>query len=200
LDDPGRATDAFFIAPLAFTMTATVGVSVHPLDFHTNCGPIRFDCWDTAGQEKFGGLRDGYYIHGQCAIIMFDVTSRTTYKNVPTWHRDITRVCEDIPIVLCGNKVDVRNRQVRAKSITFHRKKNLQYYELSAKSNYNFEKPFLYLARKLSGNAALQFTESPALAPPTVQVDLAEVAAYEKELADAAAQPLPDEDDELLDA
>ena len=68
---------------------------------------------------------------------MFDVTSRTTYKNVPTWHRDITRVCEDIPIVLCGNKVDVRNRQVRAKTITFHRKKNLQYYELSAKSNYN---------------------------------------------------------------
>jgi GTP-binding nuclear protein Ran len=35
---------------------------------------------------------------------------------------------------------------VRAKTITFHRKKNLQYYELSAKSNYNFEKPFLYLA------------------------------------------------------
>lgn len=178
----------------------TVGVAVHPLDFNTNCGPIRFDCWDTAGQEKFGGLRDGYYIHGQCAIIMFDVTSRTTYKNVPTWHRDITRVCEDIPIVLCGNKVDVRNRQVRAKTITFHRKKNLQYYELSAKSNYNFEKPFLYLARKLAGNAQLVFTESPALAPPEVKVDMAEVAQYEKELADAAAQPLPDEDDELLDA
>ncbi|CAL6326969.1 unnamed protein product [Bathycoccus prasinos] len=166
----------------------TVGVAVHPLDFNTNCGPIRFDCWDTAGQEKFGGLRDGYYIHGQCAIIMFDVTSRTTYKNVPTWHRDITRVCEDIPIVLCGNKVDVRNRQ------------NLQYYELSAKSNYNFEKPFLYLARKLAGNPQLVFTESPALAPPEVKVDMAEVAQYEKELADAAAQPLPDEDDELLDA
>ena len=142
-----------------------MGVAVHPLEFHTNCGPIRFDCWDTAGQEKFGGLRDGYYIHGQCAIIMFDVTSRTTYKNVPTWHRDITRVCEDIPIVLCGNKVDVRNRQVRAKTITFHRKKNLQYYELSAKSNYNFEKPFLYLARKLAGDPNLQFVESPALAP-----------------------------------
>lgn len=44
-----------------------------------------------AGQEKFGGLRDGYYIHGQCAIIMFDVTSRLTYKNVPTWHRDLCR-------------------------------------------------------------------------------------------------------------
>ena len=61
------------------------------------------------------------------------------------------RVCENIPIVLCGNKVDVKNRQVKAKMVTFHRKKNLQYYEISAKSNYNFEKPFLYLARKLSG-------------------------------------------------
>ena len=61
------------------------------------------------------------------------------------------RVCENIPIVLCGNKVDVKNRQVKAKQVTFHRKKNLQYYEISAKSNYNFEKPFLYLARKLAG-------------------------------------------------
>jgi GTP-binding nuclear protein Ran len=62
------------------------------------------------------------------------------------------RVCDNIPIVLCGNKVDVKNRQVKAKQVTFHRKKNLQYYEISAKSNYNFEKPFLYLARKLAGS------------------------------------------------
>ena len=120
---------------------------------------------------------------------MFDVTSRTTYKNVPTWHRDITRVCEDIPIVLCGNKVDVRNRQVRAKTITFHRKKNLQYYDISAKSNYNFEKPFLYLARKLAGDPNLQFVESPALAPPEVTIDPAEQAQRARELASAAAQP-----------
>ena len=60
-------------------------------------------------------------------------------------------VCENIPIVLCGNKVDVKNRQVKPKQVTFHRKKNLQYHEISAKSNYNYEKPFLYLARKLVG-------------------------------------------------
>lgn len=40
---------------------------------------------------------------------------------------------------------------MKAKAITFHRKKNLQYYDISAKSNYNFEKPFLWLARKLIG-------------------------------------------------
>merc|ERR1711897_69838 len=127
----------------------TLGVEVHPLAFTTNCGPLTFNVWDTAGQEKFGGLRDGYYIQGQCAIIMFDVTSRITYKNVPNWHRDIVRVCENIPIVLVGNKVDVKDRQVKAKNIQFHRKRNLQYYDPSARSNYNFEKPFLWLARRL---------------------------------------------------
>lgn len=44
---------------------ATLGVEVHPLSFSTNYGTIVFNCWDTAGQEKFGGLRDGYYIQGE---------------------------------------------------------------------------------------------------------------------------------------
>jgi len=94
---------------------------VHPLDFDTNRGTLRFNVWDTAGQEKFGGLRDGYYIQGQCAIIMFDVTGRITYKNVPVWYRDLQRVCENIPIVLVGNKVDVKERKVKVKQINFHR-------------------------------------------------------------------------------
>ena len=126
---------------------------------------------------------------------MFDVCSRITYQNVPKWYKDLVRVCENIPIVLVGNKVDVKNRQVKAKQVTFHRKKNLQYYEISAKSNYNFEKPFLYLARKLVGDPQLQFTEAPALAPPEVVIDAAQQAQYEKELEAAAHQPLPDDDD-----
>ncbi|GER33102.1 GTP-binding nuclear protein Ran [Striga asiatica] len=146
----------------------TIGVEVHPLDFFTNCGKIRFYCWDTAGQEKFGGLRDGYYIHGQCAIIMFDVTARLTYKNVPTWHRDLCRVCENIPIVLCGNKVDVKNRQVKGN-------------------------------KKLAGDPNLHFVESPALAPPEVHIDLAAQQQHEAELAAAASQPLPDDDDDAFD-
>lgn len=177
---------------------ATLGVEVHPLTFHTNRGAIKFNVWDTAGQEKFGGLRDGYYIQGQCAIIMFDVTSRITYKNVPNWHRDLTRVCENIPIVLTGNKVEIKDRKVKAKMITFHRKKNLQYYDISAKSNYNFEKPFLWLAKKLSGDNALLFVESPALQPPEFTIDQATQQKYEADLQAAAAQPLPEDDDDDL--
>lgn len=126
---------------------------------------------------------------------MFDVTSRMTYKNVPQWHRDLVRVCENIPIVLCGNKVDIKDRKVKAKSITFHRKKSLQYYELSAKSNYNFEKPFLWIARKLIGNQTLVFKEAPALAPPEVTIDEEHRRQIESAVDAAADIPLPDEDD-----
>ena len=176
---------------------ATVGVEVHPLVFHTNYGPICFNTWDTAGQEKFGGLRDGYYVQGQCGIIMFDVTSRITYKNVPNWHKDLVRVCENIPIVLCGNKVDIKERKVKAKTITFHRKKNLQYYDISAKSNYNFEKPFVWLAQRLTGHQDLQLVASPALAPPEVQLDQQMIEQYKQEMVDAMNQPLPEEDDDI---
>ena len=54
---------------------------------------------------------------------MFDITARVTYKNVPSWHRDLTRVCDNIPIVLVGNKVDIEDRKVKAESIVCHRKK-----------------------------------------------------------------------------
>jgi GTP-binding nuclear protein Ran len=108
---------------------------------------------------------------------------------------DLVRVCENIPIVLTGNKVDVKERKVKAKTITFHRKKNLQYYDISAKSNYNFEKPFLWLARKLVGNPQLDFVAAPALAPPEVQVDQNLLDQYQKEMTEAAAMPLPDEED-----
>lgn len=128
---------------------------------------------------------------------MFDVTSRVTYKSVPTWHRDLVRVCNNIPIVLCGNKVDIRDRKVKAKMITFHRKKNLQYYDVSAKSNYNFEKPFLWLARKLVGDPNLTFVAATALEPPEVTIDEQYREQMQRELTEASQVPLPDEDDDM---
>lgn len=176
----------------------TLGAEVNPLPWTTNRGKLIFNVWDTAGQEKYAGLRDGYYIKAHCAIIMFDVTSRISYKNVPNWHRDLERVCEKIPMVLVGNKVDVKDRKVKAKHIQFHRKKNLAYYDISAKSNYNFEKPFLYLARKLAGDPSLEFVEAPALAAPEVHLSAEMIAAQNKELEAAAAVPLPADDDDDL--
>ena len=165
--------------------------------FHTNRGPIKFNVWYTAGQEKFGGLREGYYIEAQCAIIMFDVTARVAYKNVPNWHRDLVQVCENILIVLWGNKVDIKDRKVKAKSTVFHQKKNLQYCHISAKSNYISEKPFLWLARKLIGDPNLELVAMPALAPPEVVMDIDLAAQYKHDLEVAHTTALPDENDDL---
>merc|ERR1711912_77076 len=117
----------------------------------------------------------GYYIQGQSAIIMFDVTSRITYKNVPNWHRDIVRV---------------------GKNIQFHRKRNLQYYDLSARSNYNFEKPFLWLARRLTNQPNLQFVGQYAKAPE-IQIDTALIQQHERELQEAQNVAIGDDDDDL---
>jgi len=90
---------------------ATLGVEVHPLLLHTNYGPIKFNVWDCAGVEKFGGLRDGYYIQAKGAIVMFDLTQRASLKNAETWERDVWRVNGDIPIAHCGNKCDLESER-----------------------------------------------------------------------------------------
>jgi GTP-binding nuclear protein Ran len=175
----------------------TGGVEVTPLVFHTNRGPIRFMVWDISGQVGFGPYRDGFYMEAQCAILMFDVEYRSPYREIPFFHRDLIRVCENIPIVLVGNKVDIKDRKVKAKSIVFHRKKNLQYYDISVKSTYNFEKPFLWLARKLIGNPNLEFVVMPALLPPEVQMDPQLQRRFEQEYKKALNTALPEDDDDL---
>jgi len=177
----------------------TIGVEVHKLNFASNRGTICFNVWDTAGQEKFGGLRDGYYIDSHCAMIMFDVTSRQSYKNVPNWHSDLVRVCDQIPIVLVGNKVDVMERAVRTKQITYHRKKGLQYYDISAKSNYNYAKPFLWLAKRLANDNNLAFVGDEAVKPPEIVLDQHKLAQLKEEERIADLIGLPDDcEDELL--
>jgi GTP-binding nuclear protein Ran len=103
----------------------TMGVQVSQLTFQTTHGSAIFNIWDTACQERFAGLREGYYLEANCGIVVFDVTSPGSYRNVASWHRDLSRVCPNIPIVLVGNKIDVRDRKVPTKKITFHKKHNM---------------------------------------------------------------------------
>ena len=53
---------------------------------------------------------------------------------------------------LVVNKVDEKERKVKAQEITFHRRKNLQYFDISAKTNYQCEKPFRWILRALVGD------------------------------------------------
>jgi len=176
----------------------TLGVQVHTLRFNTNCGKIVFNVWDTAGQEKFGGLRDGYYLRADCCIVMFDVSSRVTYQNVPKWVDDIQRTCPGVPVVLVGNKVDVAEREMKAHQITYHRRRNIQYYDLSVKSNFNFEKPFLHLARQLTGQPNLTFVGNFARVPEIhMPASRAQFLEQERQLAEAQSVRIDDDDDDL---
>ena len=73
----------------------------------------------------------------------------------------------------------------------------LQYYDISAKSNYNFEKPFLWLARKLIGDPNLEFVAMPALVPPEVTMDKQWQAKIEQDIKEAQETALPEDDEDL---
>jgi GTP-binding nuclear protein Ran len=139
----------------------TVGVDVNPLEFHSNFGPIVFQCWQISRDEM---LTDHQCMDAHCAIIMFDVTSRVTFQNVAKWYRDIVRVCGEIPIVLCGNKVDAADSRARVKHLNIDRTMSLPYFEISAAAqrahgwdgpfalfNQPMDEPIVWLARKLMG-------------------------------------------------
>jgi GTP-binding nuclear protein Ran len=87
---------------------ATIGVDVRPFDF----GGVTFNIWDCAGQEKFMGLAEGYFIQADCAIVMCD-HHESSIKNAATWIRKFKSVPgnENKPIEMVYNKCDVKPRE-----------------------------------------------------------------------------------------
>lgn len=137
---------------------ATVGVEVSALTFNTNKGPVILNIWDCAGQEKFG-LQKEHYVGAQAVVLMFDVTCRTSFKNIKHWADEVAKtVTEKVPVIACGNKVDCQERKVRPQHISQKTEYYEQYYDISAKSNYNYEKPFIYLIRRLMNDESIVFT------------------------------------------
>lgn len=137
----------------------TIGVEVSSITFNTSdTSTITFDVWDLAGEEQFSGLRDGYTFGSHGLIFMFDTQSRASYKNISYHVKTVTSVCgNDVPMVLCGNKVDIAERKVKPMDVVVHRKLKCDYYDVSAKSSYNIQRPFLSLARRLLGEPDLEF-------------------------------------------
>jgi GTP-binding nuclear protein Ran len=133
----------------------TLGVDVDPITFNTNYGSIIFNVWDTAGQEKYGFLCEGYYVGVDGAICMFDTTSNTSYRNLKGW---ITKIQNEnknsnIPTIICGNKCDIDGGHMSISQIY------TDVIKISAKTKTNIDLPFLTLARKLTGHDDLVFIE-----------------------------------------
>jgi len=124
----------------------------------TSVGKINLNVWDIpAGDEKDSHMDE---IHG--VIIMFDVERMSTFESIDKMRNDVKRLLPDTPMVLLGNKIDSKKREVTDEMIQSKVKDYDAYYHFSAKSNYNFEKPYLYLLRKLIGDEKLRFLDTPA--------------------------------------
>lgn len=78
---------------------------------------IKLQLWDIAGQERFTWMTRVYYKEAQGCIIMFDLTSRNSFKNAVKWKKDVDSKCflEDgapVPCMLLANKCDLQEREV----------------------------------------------------------------------------------------
>ena len=116
----------------------TLGVEVHPvrIDNHPT-----LNIWDCAGDYKFRGLSDGYYIQGKGAIVMCD-PRRETISNIKDWVRDYKRVAKG-PIVVAINKKDIEDEklsQIEGDGI-FH---------ISCKTGEGISEMLIYLYNKLA--------------------------------------------------
>jgi len=121
---------------------ATLGVEVHPLIF----GNTRFNVWDTAGQEKFGGLRDGYYIQANCGLVCFDLTSPVTFKNAVRWAHDLGKYTQNL--VLVGFKSDLDPRVSQDQILQLCELLQCPYFEISTKVGTGIRAPFLHLKER----------------------------------------------------
>eukprot|EP00759_Apiculatamorpha_spiralis_P023048 PhF_6_TR26971/c0_g1_i1/m.39343/K07936/RAN; GTP-binding nuclear protein Ran len=181
----------------------TTRTNVTSLIFYTNMGPAGMQVWEINPDDDIFG--DVHCVGASCAMIMFDVTSQESFESVPFWHDMIRNVCgNDIPLVLIGNKVDVPSRTVRSMDIIFQLKSDalMQYYCVSAKSNYNFEKPFLWLIQKLANDSSLMFVvpylQSYHATPGSLTIAQQQVLDFEFELTLANLTPLPPPDDDEI--
>ena len=156
--------------------TATVGTDVQLQKLYTSRGELAFVTHELAGQECYNNPFEQSGIEeADAVLIFFDVMSIASMKSAGIYyHAVIHLVRAGTPIALVANKVDCRDRKVTpAMIVSFCAKlmgfggKRVPHYDFSAKTNYNFDKPFRYLARALLKDDALAFVEAPPLSPPS---------------------------------
>lgn len=140
----------------------TLGVEIYPLKLNTNYGSLTFNVWDCAGVEKFGGLRERYYVASNGAILMFDVTNEASHVHLSKWTSELPK---GIPITICGNKCDSKERIVFHGDVEIPSQVNVEafgdpYCDISVAKGQNLEKPFLFLARRLTKKKDLNFVRT----------------------------------------
>ena len=108
----------------------TIGVEFGAKNIEINKKIFKIQIWDTAGQENFRSITRAYYKNSVCALVVYDITNRSSFKS--------------IFIILVGNKNDLENeRQVSyEEGLEFAKNNNIVFFETSAKTGKNISELF----------------------------------------------------------
>ena len=73
----------------------------------------KFQIWDLAGQHIFQQIRGRFYKGSMGALLVFDITSKKSFKNCSMWLKELYKFCgsEVVPIIMIANKSDIRTRK-----------------------------------------------------------------------------------------
>lgn len=115
---------------------------------------IKLQIWDTAGMEKYKQITSTYYRGAQGAIVVFDLSSQTSFNSVSKWVNDFKQISNPNyhqTIYIVGNKNDlVDKREVTQEDIdNYCEMNNFAYLETSAKTGEGVEKMFMGFAKEL---------------------------------------------------
>ncbi len=111
------------------------------------------DILDTAGQEEYSAMRDQYMRTGQGFIIVYSITSRSTFDETAVFRNQVLRVkdADKVPMVLIGNKMDLEaERQVTtSEGHELAKSFGCPFFETSARARVNVEECFFELVREV---------------------------------------------------
>lgn len=128
---------------------STIGAAFFTTTVATKSKLVKFEVWDTAGQERYRSLTPLYYRNAHAILIVYDITSLTSFTDAQDWIYHIRATTDIVNLVLLGNKSDLASRRVvseeRAKNLACEH--DIEYYEVSAKTGFNVDNIFTSLAR-----------------------------------------------------
>ncbi len=133
-----------------YKMTIGVDFSIRTIDVPVNdeIRKIKFQIWDTGGQERFSYTRPLYYRGAVGGAVVFDLTDRLSFDHLEKWFSEVEKSCVSIPLLLIGNKADLPGRQVsREEAEALARTRKCTYIESSAKTGQSINAIFEKLGR-----------------------------------------------------